>query len=72
MDHQLIAQAGQIASGIDSSTVIKAAALIGAGLSAIGVGVPGIGIGIAPLPDPVAVPVVSYSESAFPISPDRF
>ena len=47
MDHQLIAQAGAVAGGIDSQTVIRAAALIGAGLGAIGVGVPGIGIGIA-------------------------
>ncbi len=42
MDHQLIAQAGAVAGGIDSQTVIRAAALIGAGLGAIGVGVPGI------------------------------
>ena len=47
MDHQLIAQAGQVAGGIDSATIIKSSALIGAGLGAIGVGVPGIGIGIA-------------------------
>jgi F-type H+-transporting ATPase subunit c len=47
VDHQLIAQAGQLAGGIDSLTVIRSAALVGAGLGAIGVGVPGIGIGIA-------------------------
>lgn len=47
MDHQLIAQAGTVAGGIDSLTYIRSAALIGAGLGAIGVGVPGIGIGIA-------------------------
>ena len=46
MDHQLIAQAGQVAGGIDPQTMIKCAALVGAGLGAIGVGVPGIGIGI--------------------------
>jgi F-type H+-transporting ATPase subunit c len=47
VDHQLIAQAGQVANAIDSNTIIKSAALIGAGFGAIGVGVPGIGIGIA-------------------------
>ena len=47
MDHQLIAQAGQVAGAIDSQTIIKSAAQIGAGFGAIGVFVPGIGIGIA-------------------------
>ena len=47
MDHQLIAQAGTMAGGMDSQTIIRSAALLGAGLGAIGVGVPGIGIGIA-------------------------
>lgn len=47
MDHQLIAQAGTMTGAIDSQTLIKCAALLGAGLGAIGVGVPGIGIGIA-------------------------
>ena len=47
MDHQLIAQAGTMAGGVDNVTLIKCAALLGAGLGAIGVGVPGIGIGIA-------------------------
>lgn len=47
MDHQLIAQAGTMAGAVDSQTLIKCAALLGAGFGAIGVGVPGIGIGIA-------------------------
>jgi F-type H+-transporting ATPase subunit c len=47
VDHQLIAQAGTAASGIDNITLIKCAALLSAGIGAIGVGVPGIGIGIA-------------------------
>lgn len=47
MDHQLIAQAGTVAGGIDGQIILKSAAVLGAGLGAIGVGVPGIGIGIA-------------------------
>ncbi len=47
MDHQLIAQAGTMAGGVDNVTLIKCAALLGAGLGAIGVCVPCIGIGIA-------------------------
>ncbi len=44
MDHTLIAQA---AGAIDSATIIKAAALIGSGIAAVGVIGPGIGIGVA-------------------------
>ena len=42
MDHNLIAQAGT-----DSITLIKAAALVGSGIAAVGVIGPGIGIGVA-------------------------
>lgn len=45
MDHTLIAQAG--AAAVDSTTMIKAASLIGAGIAVVGVFGPGIGIGIA-------------------------
>lgn len=45
MDHQLIAQAGAIAA--DSTTLIKAAALVGSGIAVVGVFGPGVGIGIA-------------------------
>lgn len=45
MDHTLIAQAGTAA--VDPSTMIKAAALIGSGIAAVGVIGPGIGIGVA-------------------------
>ncbi len=45
MDHALIAQAG--ATAVDSVTYIKAAALIGSGVAAVGVIGPGIGIGVA-------------------------
>lgn len=45
MDHTLIAQAG--ATAADSLTLIKAAALVGSGIAAIGVVGPGIGIGVA-------------------------
>lgn len=44
MDHTLIAQA---AGAVDSSTIIKAASLVGSGIAAIGVIGPGIGIGVA-------------------------
>lgn len=47
MDHQLIAQAGTVASGVDANTLITAASRIGAGIAAVGVFGPGIGIGIA-------------------------
>lgn len=47
VDHQLIAQAGAVAGGIDGTVVLKSAALFGAALGAVGVGIPGIGIGIA-------------------------
>ena len=47
MDHQLIAQAGAVAGGIDGTVVLKSAALFGAALGAVGVGIPGISIGIA-------------------------
>ena len=47
MDPQLIAQAGTTAAGIDGTTLIKAASLIGAGIAVVGVFGPGIGIGIA-------------------------
>ena len=47
MDHQLIAQAGAVAGGIDGTVVLKSAALFGAALGAVGVGIPVIGIGIA-------------------------
>ena len=43
MDHTLIAQA----AGVDSVTMIKAAALVGSGIAAVGVIGPGIGIGVA-------------------------
>ncbi|MBX9724167.1 MAG: ATP synthase F0 subunit C [Candidatus Obscuribacterales bacterium] len=43
MDSTLIAQA----AGVDSATVIKAAALVGSGIAAVGVIGPGIGIGVA-------------------------
>lgn len=45
MDHTLIAQAGTAA--VDPNTMIKAAALIGSGIAAVGVIGPGIGIGVA-------------------------
>lgn len=45
MDHTLIAQAGTAA--MDSGTLIKAAALVGSGIAAVGVIGPGIGIGVA-------------------------
>ncbi len=45
MDHQLIAQAANAA--VDSSTLIKAASLIGSGIAVVGVFGPGVGIGIA-------------------------
>ena len=45
MDHTLIAQTAGAA--IDSTTVIKAASLIGAGIAAVGVAGPGVGIGVA-------------------------
>jgi F-type H+-transporting ATPase subunit c len=45
VDHTLIAQAGTAA--VDSTTMIKAAALIGSGIAAVGVIGPGIGIGVA-------------------------
>ncbi len=50
MDHQLIAQAGAVATAIDPATAetyIKVASRIGAGIAAVGVFGPGIGIGIA-------------------------
>ena len=43
MDSTLIAQA----AGVDSTTIIKAAALVGSGIAAVGVIGPGIGIGVA-------------------------
>lgn len=43
MDHTLIAQA----AAVDSTTMIKAASLIGSGIAAVGVIGPGIGIGVA-------------------------
>jgi len=43
VDHTLIAQA----AGVDSVTMIKAAALVGSGIAAVGVIGPGIGIGVA-------------------------
>lgn len=43
MDHTLIAQAATP----DSITLIKAAALVGSGIAAVGVIGPGIGIGVA-------------------------
>jgi F-type H+-transporting ATPase subunit c len=43
VDHTLIAQA----SGIDSATVIRAAALIGSGIAVFGIIGPGLGIGVA-------------------------
>lgn len=45
MDHTLIAQAGAVTA--DTTTMIKAASLIGAGIAAVGVVGPGIGIGVA-------------------------
>lgn len=45
MDHTLIAQAGAVTA--DATTLIKAAALIGSGIAAVGVVGPGIGIGVA-------------------------
>jgi F-type H+-transporting ATPase subunit c len=45
VDHTLIAQAGTAA--VDGATMIKAAALIGSGIAAVGVIGPGIGIGVA-------------------------
>jgi F-type H+-transporting ATPase subunit c len=45
VDHTLIAQAGSIA--VDPATLTKAAALIGAGIAAVGVVGSGIGIGVA-------------------------
>lgn len=47
MDHTLIAQATGITAGADATTLIKAAALIGSGIAAVGVVGPGIGIGVA-------------------------
>lgn len=47
MDPQLIAQAGTVASNVDSQAIIKAASLIGSGIAAVGVFGPGIGIGVA-------------------------
>ena len=47
MDHQLIAQAGTVASTIDTTTLVTACSRIGAGIAAVGVFGPGIGIGIA-------------------------
>ncbi|MBY0357127.1 MAG: ATP synthase F0 subunit C [Candidatus Obscuribacterales bacterium] len=44
MDHTVIAQA---AGTVDSTTMIKAASLIGSGIAAVGVIGPGIGIGVA-------------------------
>ena len=46
MDHTLIAQATG-ALPADATTLIKAAALIGSGIAAVGVVGPGIGIGVA-------------------------
>ncbi len=43
MEPTLIAQA----TAIDSSTIIKAASLVGSGIAAVGVIGPGIGIGVA-------------------------
>lgn len=45
MDHQLINQAG--AACADGMTMIKTAAMVGAGFAVMGVFGPGIGIGIA-------------------------
>jgi F-type H+-transporting ATPase subunit c len=45
VDHTLIAQAQT--AGVDGSTIIKAASLIGSGIAAVGVIGPGIGIGVA-------------------------
>lgn len=47
MDHQLIAQAGTVASTIDTTQLVIACSRIGAGIAAVGVFGPGIGIGIA-------------------------
>ena len=47
MDHTLIAQAGGAAASVDATTLIKAAALIGSGIAAVGVAGPGVGIGVA-------------------------
>ncbi len=47
MDPQIIAQAGTAVAGMDSTTLIKAASLIGSGIAAVGVFGPGIGIGVA-------------------------
>lgn len=50
MDHQLIAQAGTAATGLDPATLngyITCCSRIGAGIAAVGVFGPGIGIGIA-------------------------
>lgn len=47
MEPQLIAQAGTAVAGIDSNTVMKAAALVGSGIAVVGVFGPGIGIGVA-------------------------
>ncbi len=47
MDHQLIAQAGTAVAAVDSTTLIKAASLVGAGIAVVGVFGPGIGIGVA-------------------------
>jgi len=45
VDHQLIAQAANVA--VDSTTLIRAASLIGSGIAVVGVFGPGVGIGIA-------------------------
>jgi len=45
VDHTLIAQAAPAA--VDSLTAMKAAALLGSGIAAVGVVGPGIGIGLA-------------------------
>lgn len=47
MDPQLIAQAQTVAAGVYSTTLIKAASLIGSGIAVVGVFGPGIGIGVA-------------------------
>jgi F-type H+-transporting ATPase subunit c len=47
VDPQIIAQAGTAVAGMDSTTLIKAASLIGSGIAAVGVFGPGIGIGVA-------------------------
>lgn len=45
MDHTLLAQAPAAVG--DANTLIKAAALVGSGIAAVGVIGPGIGIGVA-------------------------